>query len=229
MTYYVNNARLRKAIHESKKTYGSYTKPEYADFDVIVDDLAQVPPELEIGKVVRVMTTIDIPKRSDGRILRGKDHEVTAFPPFRHYLKTESGFELVGKALWDGDLESGSYTPDKGKITDDLAQCMMLICERYASKPNWRGYSYNDDMISAGLIMLVKNGLLFNEQKSDNPFAYFTQIIKNEFTRVLNTEKKHRDIRDESIILAGGQASFTYELNYEYERQLEKLKSNQGK
>ena len=39
---YLNNKDILKEIHKSKTTYCSYTKPEYADYDMIVTDLKKI-------------------------------------------------------------------------------------------------------------------------------------------------------------------------------------------
>jgi hypothetical protein len=85
----------------------------------------------------------------------------------------------------------------------------MKLCERYATRSNWRGYTYNDEMRSTALLQLAQIGLQFDESKSENPFAYYTAAITNSFTRVLNLEKKNQIIRDDILEEAGLMPSFT--------------------
>ena len=73
----------------------------------------------------------------------------------------------------------------------------MKLCERYGTRSNWRGYTYNDEMQSQALMQLSQIGLQFDESKSENPFAYYTAAITNSFTRILNIEKKNQNIRDD--------------------------------
>jgi len=75
----------------------------------------------------------------------------------------------------------------------------MKLCERYATRANWRGYTYNDEMQSQALMQLSQIGLQFDESKSENPFAYYTAAITNSFTRILNIEKKNQNIRDDIL------------------------------
>lgn len=132
------------------------------------------------------------------------------FPPFLHYRILPSGeLEVVGKSHWKGDLETGSFCRDHGKVTNKLAMMYVKLCEKYATRSNWRGYSYNDEMISQGLLQLSIVGLQFDESKSLNPFAYYTSAITNSFTRVLNSEKKSRDIRDDLMQEASLNPSYT--------------------
>ena len=112
------------------------------------------------------------------------------FPPFFHYRIDENKKPyIVGKSHWKGDLETGGFNMHHGKVTDELAKMYMKLCERYATRSNWRGYTYNDEMRGQALVQLSQIGLQFNEFESQNPFAYYTAVITNSFTRILNNEK----------------------------------------
>jgi len=216
-TAFVTNKQLLKEIHESKKTYGEYTDPQYSDYHAIVDDLADVPAEFEVGHVVRVMTREDVP---DHKVARGQP-SIVVFPPFRHYLKTEQGFVLVGKGQWKGDLNTGEWNTD-GQITNELAKYMMLMVNRYSAKANWRNYTYLDEMKSIAIMQLLLGVLKFNEAKSDNPFAYLTTAITNAFTRAWNIEKKQQNIRDETLMMAGYTPSSTRTMDHEHKLELKR-------
>lgn len=86
---------------------------------------------------------------------------------------------------------------ERGQMSDMLAKMLMLLCARYARKGNYVNYSYNTDMQAYAMMLLVKTWSNFNPEKSDNPFAFYTQCIKNSFSQFLNQEKKQRNIRDE--------------------------------
>lgn len=122
------------------------------------------------------------------------------FPPFEHWKVTaDNTLELIGKSHWKGDIITGEFNKDHGKITNKLALMYMKLCERYATRSNWRGYTYNDEMRSQALLQLSQIGLQFDEAKSANPFAYYTAAITNSFTRVLNIEKRNQNIRDDIL------------------------------
>ena len=132
------------------------------------------------------------------------------FPPFQHFKYNSLGELLcVGKSHWLGDLETGVFSKDHGKITNKLALMYMKLCERYATRSNWRGYTYNDEMRSQALLQLSQIGLQFDESKSANPFAYYTAAITNSFTRVLNIEKQNQNIRDDILELNNFNPSYT--------------------
>lgn len=132
------------------------------------------------------------------------------FPPFFHYKLDENGKPyVVGKSHWKGDLETGCFSKDHGKFTNKLALMFMKLCERYATRSNWRGYTYNDEMRSQALLQLSQIGLQFDESKSQNPFAYYTAAITNSFTRVLNIEKRNQGIRDDILEMNNFSPSYT--------------------
>jgi hypothetical protein len=132
------------------------------------------------------------------------------FPPFYHYRIDENKQPyLVGKSHWKGDLDSGEFRKDHGMMTPKLAHMFIKLCERYATRSNWRGYTYNEEMRGQALLQLSQIGLQFDESKSQNPFAYYTAAITNSFTRVLNIEKKMQNIRDDILEQNGLNPSYT--------------------
>ena len=137
-------------------------------------------------------------------------HMRVNFPPFFHYRVTEEKEPfLVGKSHWKGDLDTGEFSKDHGNMTKKLAMMFMKLCERYATRSNWRGYTYNEEMRGQALLQLSQIGLQFDESKSQNPFAYYTAAITNSFTRILNIEKKMQNIRDDILEMNGLNPSWT--------------------
>lgn len=101
------------------------------------------------------------------------------------------------------------------RVPDYIGKCIYQIATRLATKPNFSGYSYKEDMISDG----IENCLLyignFNPEKSHNPFAYFTQIIWYAFLRRIQKEKKQMYIRFKSsqTMIASGDTYSGNEIN----------------
>jgi len=79
---------------------------------------------------------------------------------------------------------------DKPQIPNYVGECILLIAQRLATKPNFINYSYRDEMISDGIENCISYFDNFDPAKSDNPFAYFTQIIYYAFLRRIQKEKK---------------------------------------
>jgi hypothetical protein len=273
---YLNNKDILKEIHKSKNTYCYYAKPEYADYDIIVEDVSKINKKnilqgrkdraLRLAKlaldaaiaadgvkrkidefevrlkdvadsdvVFRVMTWDHIPvddaksrkaaikayKDEEGNLRTEYDDEdldlisnakyvKVNFPPFQHYVVNESGEPVcVGRSHWRGDLETGEFNREHGNMTTKLAHMFIKLCERYATRSNWRGYTYNDEMRGQALLQLSQIGLQFDESKSQNPFAYYTAAITNSFTRVLNIEKRNQNLRDDILEINNLNPSYT--------------------
>ena len=167
--------------------------------------------------VFRIITWDHIPEEP-GRKKNPKniqDHYTKLnFPPFQHYRLDENNVPYcVGKSHWTGGMENGYFSLDHGTMTNKLAKMFMMMCERYGNKWNWRGYTYNDEMKSQALLQLAQVGLQFDESKSQNPFAYYTATITNSFTRILNTEKKNQNIRDDMLEMNGYNSSHSRQLD----------------
>jgi len=79
---------------------------------------------------------------------------------------------------------------DKPQIPNYVGECILLIAQRLATKPNFINYPYRDEMISDGIENCISYFDNFDPAKSDNPFAYFTQIIYYAFLRRIQKEKK---------------------------------------
>jgi DNA-directed RNA polymerase specialized sigma24 family protein len=103
----------------------------------------------------------------------------------------------------------------KGQMSDALAKMLQLLCSKYAKKGNFVNYSYNEDMQAYAMMMLVRTWNSFNPEKSNNPFAFFTQCVKNSFIQYLNHEQRQRDVRDLLLIDSGLNPSYGYDDNDE--------------
>ena len=194
-----------------------------------LDDFTIKPSKIaETDVVFRVMTWEHIPADSKKKQVIEDDESVDTeyddkvavvvptkyvkvnFPPFQHYKIDENGTPYcVGKSHWKGSLDRGLFSKDHGNMTPKLAHMFMKLCERYATRSNWRGYTYNDEMRSQALLQLSQIGLQFDESKSQNPFAYYTAAITNSFTRVLNIEKRNQNLRDDILEMNGLTPSYT--------------------
>jgi hypothetical protein len=138
------------------------------------------------------------------------NHVRLNFPPFEHYRIDDNKTPfIVGRSHWRGDLATGEFCREHGTMTRKLATMFMKLCERYATRSNWRGYTYNEEMRGQALLQLSQIGLQFDESKSQNPFAYYTAAITNSFTRILNIEKKNQNIRDDILEINGLNPSWT--------------------
>lgn len=170
--------------------------------------------------VWRVMTFEHIPLDTE-RTKKPKneaDHYTKlVFPPFKHFVIRDGELKEVGRSHWEGGLENGHFCQDQGRMTNKLGKMLMTLVDRYGQRANWRGYSYLDEMKSRALLQLSAAGLQFDESRSSvpNPFAYYTVIISNAFTCMLNSEKKNQNIRDDILIMNGVTPSLTRQIDSE--------------
>jgi len=296
---YLNNKDILKEIHTSKTSYCSFIKPQYHQYDFIVDyenndnlerslEYASKPETIQRAKesaayrltqlntangvkervdaesidvkdiVFRVMTWDHIPvapkqprkvvkKKSAKEIFTFVEDEESSFddledpelakemgltdmvhvrvnfPPFQHFILDENNtFRCVGKSHWIGDINNGEFSKDHGQLTDKLARMYLKLTEKYSLRFNWRGYTYNDEMRGAAVLQLTYVGLRFNEAKSANPFAYYTAAINNSFCRVLNSEKRNQNIRDDILEMNNLAPSYSRQHAADYARELKR-------
>lgn len=99
-------------------------------------------------------------------------------------------------------------------MSDKLAALLTLLTQKYATSSKYAGYTFNDDMQAYALMMLVRTWRSFKPDKSDNPFAFYTQCIKNSFIQYLNQEKKHRNVRDVLMVKNGLTPSLNFQMEH---------------
>ena len=74
-------------------------------------------------------------------------------------------------------------------ITYYIGECFLKIANHLSYRPNFINYTYREEMISDGIENCLQYVHNFNPEKSDNPFAYFTQIIYYAFLRRIQKRK----------------------------------------
>jgi len=87
----------------------------------------------------------------------------------------------------------------KPPVTDYIGSCFLKIANHLSYRPNFINYTFRDDMISDGIENCLQYLDNFNPKKSNNPFAYFTQIIYYAFIRRIQKEKKQVTIKNRLI------------------------------
>lgn len=252
----VPNAELLSEIAKSKATYCSFLEPYNIHFDLPIDDLSEITPELiqqakerkahketfrlhkearaagyrrtspqfkagdrtaddysDSDIVFRLNTTDHVPIPEDERNRKGKTFlSDLPFPPFKQYTVDNTGKpQETGRSHWQGSFDAGEFCQTQGKMTDQLCRLIMRMVDRFGTKGNWRGYTYNDEMKGAALLTLVRNALKFDETKSANPFAYYTTSMNRDFIKVLRAEKQQQFTKDEILSSAGLKTSHAYQ------------------
>lgn len=91
--------------------------------------------------------------------------------------------------------DSGEERP---KVPEYIGLCIHQISNKLSTKPNFSGYSFREDMVMDGIENCLQYMHNFDANKTQNPFAYFTQIIWYAFLRRIAKEKKQMYIRYKS-------------------------------
>lgn len=217
-----------KTILEAKQnkakrlSYDSYHERRFAgerikqsDCEVSYDTISK--EEL----IFRIMTFDHIPddlhRKKNPKTKADKKVKLN-FPPFQHYkFNHEDQLICVGKSHWIGGMENGYFSNDHGRATNNLALMWTKLVDRYATRGNVRGYTYNDEMKGQAILQLAQIGLQFDESKSNNPFAYYTAAVTNSFVRVINLEKRNQNIRDDILEMNNLSPSYTRQNEGEWE------------
>lgn len=93
------------------------------------------------------------------------------------------------------------------RVPPYIGECVYQIARRLSTKPQFSGYSFKEDMIMDGVENCLRYMHNFDAEKTQNPFAYFTQIIWNAFLRRIAKEKKQLYIvykNSQELIHSGG-------------------------
>ena len=202
----INIRTIAEAKRNKAKLQGSraYEAAKAAGKKVKMAEFAVDYKKIEKNELIfRVMTFDHIPDEP-GRKKNPKtvaDHKTKLnFPPFQHYkFDDDDNLVCVGKSHWEGGMENGYFNKGHGMATNKLAMMWLKLVDRYATRGNVRGYTYNDEMKGQAILQLSQIGLQFDESKSNNPFAYYTAVVTNSFVRVINIEKRAQNIRDDIL------------------------------
>ena len=207
--------RIGQKAYEQRKANGEKIKQSECEIDYKKINKTDV--------IFRIMTYDHIPD-DKGRKKKPKTvadtKEKLNFPPFQHYKFNEANdLVCIGKSHWVGGMDNGYFDKTCGQATEKLAMMWMKLCERYATRGNVRGYTYNDEMKGQAILQLAQIGLQFDESKSNNPFAYYTAAVTNSFVRIINIEKRNQNIRDDILEMNHMNPSFTRQNQGVWERE----------
>ena len=115
-----------------------------------------------------------------------------------HYVNNKD-FLAAMTAYRNSVLEAKEKGVQKPPVTDYIGECFLKIANHLSYRPNFINYTFRDDMISDGIENCLQYLDNFNPETSNNPFAYFTQIIYYAFIRRIQKEKKQITIKQRMI------------------------------
>ena len=86
---------------------------------------------------------------------------------------------------------------DEGNMTPELGQMFLTLVTRFQSKSSWCNYpkQVKDEFMSNALCDLCEAWFKFSEEKSQNPFAYFTTVVSNSFRKTIIKEKNYMNFK----------------------------------
>ena len=107
-----------------------------------------------------------------------------------HYVNNKEFLEamVAFKKMVKEAEENGKERPI---VPMYVADCIMKIATHLSYKPNFVNYTFREEMICDGIENCLQYIDNFDPDKSNNPFAYFTQIVYYAFLRRIQKEKKY--------------------------------------
>ena len=91
--------------------------------------------------------------------------------------------------------ESKGKTPPQ--MSNYIGECIYKIATRLSTRPNFINYTFRDEMICDAIENCIQYIGNFNVEKSNNAFAYITQICYYAFLRRIQKEKKQVFIKQQ--------------------------------
>ena len=125
-----------------------------------------------------------------------------------HYVNNKEFLAALIKYREDKEIALLQDKP-KPPIPRYIGECFLKIANHLSFKPNFVNYMFKEDMISDGIENCVQYIHNFNPEKSQNPFAYFTQIIHFAFLRRIQREKRQLEIKNKILEKSGFSEVFT--------------------
>ena len=125
-----------------------------------------------------------------------------------HYVNNKEFLAALIKYREDKEIAQIQGKP-KPPIPRYIGECFLKIANHLSFKPNFVNYMFKEDMISDGIENCVQYIHNFNPEKSQNPFAYFTQIIHYAFLRRIQREKRQLEIKNKILERSGFSEVFT--------------------
>ena len=119
-----------------------------------------------------------------------------------HYVNNKEFLAALIKYREDKEIAVLQDKP-KPPIPRYIGECFLKIANHLSFKPNFVNYMFKEDMISDGIENCVQYIHNFNPEKSQNPFAYFTQIIHYAFLRRIQREKRQLEIKNKILERSG--------------------------
>ncbi len=117
-------------------------------------------------------------------------------PKSKNYISNKDFTAWI--AAWI-ELNKGKERKLWTPMPNNVGEGIMKIITNFALKGRWRGYTYIDDMKSDAFLTCLKYIHNFDINKTNNAFAYVTQITKFAFRQFVEKENKQSEIKFKAI------------------------------
>jgi hypothetical protein len=87
--------------------------------------------------------------------------------------------------------EETQYQHKIGELSPKAIEYFILLANRAVLKLTFSNPLDKEDCIQSAMLDLLRYWKNFNEEKSNNAFAYFTQIVKNGYAKEYKKIHKH--------------------------------------
>ena len=87
--------------------------------------------------------------------------------------------------------EETGYQHKKGELSPKAIEYLMLLANRAVRKLHFTDPLDREDCVQSAILDVLRYWKNFNEEKSTNAFAYFTQIAKNGYAKEIKKIHKH--------------------------------------
>ena len=115
-----------------------------------------------------------------------------------HYVNNKE-FTLAVSEFNEKVKLAESKGKEPPRMTEYIGECIYKIATRLSTRPNFINYTYRDEMICDAIENCIQYIGNFNTEKSNNAFAYVTQICYYAFLRRIQKEKKQVFIKQKQI------------------------------
>lgn len=115
-----------------------------------------------------------------------------------HYINNKE-FLAAMTEYRESVIRAAARDQERPRVPEYIGECFVKIANHLAFKSNFVNYSFKDEMILDGIECCLTYMDNFDPAKSNNPFAYFTQLTYYAFVRRIQKEKKYMDIKNKYL------------------------------
>jgi len=95
----------------------------------------------------------------------------------------------------------------KGRLTKEAERMLILLAKNVIRKMYYNDYNDRLDCLQSAYLDVFSNWYSFDENKGDNAFAYFTEIIKRGMAKGWNARYRLKGDPDAKVISLTGYTS----------------------